>query len=198
VRPPRDDEGVSLVELLVAMTLMAMVGAMFTSGILEVYRSLNKTDSDYVAQSQINQAFSTLDREVRYAKSVSTPATVSGDWYVEYLVEINNVDTCVELRLNTTAAQLQRRCWSQGVTPVAPTTWNVLASNVAATTPFTVLALDKQNLTGFRFQRMTVNFTSTSGGSGTGTTRQTTVTFAALNATASDNASTCIEGRKVP
>jgi type II secretory pathway pseudopilin PulG len=194
---PRDDEGVSLVELIVAMTLMSVVGAMFTGGVLQVYRSLNKTDSDYVAQSQINQAFSTLDREIRYAKSVSTPATVGSDWYVEYLVQLNNVDTCVELRLSTSAGQLQRRSWAQGVTPVTPTAWGVLASNVTATTPFTTLALDKQNLTGFRFQRLTVNFTSTSGGGGTGTTRQTNVTFAALNATAFDNASTCIEGRKV-
>ena len=198
MRPPRDDDGVSLVELLVAMTLMAVVGAMFTGGILQVYNALNKTDSDYTAQSQINQAFGTLDREIRYAKSVSTPATVSGDVYVEYLVQIDNVDTCVELRLKTSAAQLQRRTWAQGVTPVAPTPWGVLASNVTGTTPFTVRALDKQNLTGYRFQRLVVNFTSTAGGGGTGTSRETNVTFAALNATAFDNASTCIEGRKVP
>ncbi|GAA0559395.1 hypothetical protein GCM10010172_48090 [Paractinoplanes ferrugineus] len=187
----------SLVELIVAMTLMAAVGAMFTGGILQVYRSLNKTDSDYTAQSQLNQAFGTLDREIRYAKSVSTPATVGSDFYVEYLIQINNVDTCVELRLNTSGGLLQRRTWAQSVTPLAPSTWGVLASNVTATTPFTVYALDKQNLTGYRFQRLTLNFTSTSGGGGTGTSRQTVVTFAALNATASDNASTCIEGRKV-
>ena len=170
---------------------------MFTGGILQVYRSLDKTDSDYVAASQVNQAFSTLDREIRYARGVSTPATVSGDYYVEYLVQLDNVDTCVELRRSTSAGQLQRRTWAQGVTPIAPTAWKVLAANVTGTTPFTVSAMDKQNLTGYRFQRLTVNFTSTSGGGGSGSSRQTVVTFSALNATAQESSATCIEGRKV-
>ncbi|GAA2660567.1 prepilin-type N-terminal cleavage/methylation domain-containing protein [Paractinoplanes durhamensis] len=197
MRPPRNDDGVSLVELLVAIALMAMVGAMFTGGILQIYKSVNKADSAYTAQTQVNSAFSRLDSEIRYSRSVSTPAKVSGDFYVEYLVELNDVDTCVELRLRTSTSELQRRSWSQGVTPVTPTGWTTLASGVTSTTPFTTYAVDKNSLTGFRFQRLTVNFYTAAGGAGTGSTRQTNVTFSALNATAGDNVSTCTEGRSV-
>jgi prepilin-type N-terminal cleavage/methylation domain-containing protein len=196
-RPPRDDRGVTLIEVMVAMTLMSVAGAMFTGSIIQVYKSINKAESNYTAQSQINSAFSRLDKEIRYARSVSTPATVSGDYYVEYLVELSDVDTCVELRLHTSTSELQRRSWAQGVTPVAPTTWTTLATNITATTPFTTYGLDKNSLTGNRFQRLNITVTSKAGGATTGSTRQSNVTFTALNATATDNASTCVEGRSV-
>jgi type II secretory pathway pseudopilin PulG len=197
VRPPRNDDGVSLTELIVAMGIMAMVGAIFAGGILQIYRSVNKADSTYEAQSQINLAFVRLDKEVRYARAISDPGTVSGDYYVDYLVQLNSVDTCVELRLRTSTSELQRRTWTKNATPLAPTSWTTLATGVTSSAPFTTVAADKNSLTGFRFQRLTLDVTSAVGSGNSGSSRQTTVTFTALNATATDNAQTCTEARGV-
>jgi hypothetical protein len=197
MRPPRDDAGVSLVELLVAMSLMAMVGAMFTTGIVQIRSSINKADSTYESQNQINAAFLRLDQEIRYASGVSTPDKAGGDWYVEYSVDVKSVDTCVELRVNAATRQLQRRQWGHGATPLQPTGWTTLATGVTATTPFATTVADKANLTGLRFQTLTLDVTSTTGAGAMGSTRATNVTFTALNTTITDSSKTCVEGRSV-
>jgi type II secretory pathway component PulJ len=195
--PVRGDEGTTLIEVMISMSLMAVVTVVFTSGIFEIYRWVDRADSSYEAQGQINTAFIRLDKEIRYARSISDPAQVSGDWYVEYLVSLNSVDTCVELRLATASKELQRRTWPQSSSPLTPTSWTTLASNVSGGTPFTTVAADKNTLTGFRFQRLTVNVTSSVGLGAAGTTRQTNVTFTALNAVSPSNSSTCVEARGV-
>ncbi|WP_240670046.1 prepilin-type N-terminal cleavage/methylation domain-containing protein [Actinoplanes solisilvae] len=214
MRWPRDDDGITLIEVVVAMSIMSIVGTLFTVAMNQIYRSTNTVESSFDAQRQIEAMYVRLDQEIRYARSISDPAQVNGDWYVEYLMSVSNIDTCVELRVNTTARELQRRQWTKNVDPLAPTAWTVLATNVLATTPFTVVPADKGSLTGFRYQRLTLAMTSVAGGgSGSppdtarqGATRETNVTFTALNATSAEvststagnpNAATCVEARAV-
>jgi prepilin-type N-terminal cleavage/methylation domain-containing protein len=202
---PRDDAGVSLIEVLVAMGIMAILMAIVTGAVAQIYHAVNRVDSLAETQSQINTAFVRLDKEVRYARGVSDPAVVGGDYYVEYVRSVNSVDTCVELRLRTSTSELQRREWTKNASPLAPSAWTTLASNVTATTPFTVTAADSGSLVGFRYQRLTLAMTAIVGGGASGNTgsgragatRQTNVTFTALNATASTNSTTCIEARGV-
>jgi prepilin-type N-terminal cleavage/methylation domain-containing protein len=208
----RGDAGVTLIEVMVAMGLMSVITVLATSAITEIYHSVNETDNTAAAQTQVTTAFARLDQEVRYARSISTPAVVNGDNYVEYLLSVNNVDTCVELRLRTSTNQLQRRQWTKNVDPPAPTAWTTLADVVTSGVPFTTLLPDKVGITGFRFQRLRLTVSAVLGGGsggGTtttgGTTRKTDVTFTALNATAGKtnngddpNAATCIEARGIP
>jgi Tfp pilus assembly protein PilV len=201
------DAGVTLIEVVMAMVIMTFAGSMFTVAVSQIYRSTNKVEASFDAQRQIEAMFVRLDTEIRYARSISDPAQVSGDWYVEYLMSLNSVDTCVELRLNNTTGELQRRQWTKNVDPLAPTAWNVLASNVVAATPFTVIQADKKTLTGFRFQRLTLAISSVVGpGTANSATQETNVTFTALNASAAQsdtsstgnsNAATCTEARGV-
>jgi len=218
----RDDDGVSLVEVVVAMSIMTIVGALFTAAINQIYRSTNTVESSFDAQRQIETMYVRLDQEIRYARSVSDPALVdcwpqAGTcWHVEYLLSASNVDTCVELRVNTVTRELQRRQWTKNVDPLTPTAWTVLATDVVATTPFpfTVVPADKGSLIGFRYQRLTLAMASVVGGGGrgpsdsgrNGATRETNVTFTALNATSAEvatsttgnpNAATCVEARGV-
>jgi prepilin-type N-terminal cleavage/methylation domain-containing protein len=194
---PRGDEGVSLIEVMVAMVLMGFAMAIFTGGILEVHRWVDKTDTSFEAQGQMNTTFVRLDMEVRYARSISDPGTVNGDSYVEYLVSLGSVDTCVELRVQASSRELQRRQWAQNATPLTPTRWTTLATGVTGTTPFTTVAADKNSPTGYKFQRLALNVRSTVGMGPMGATRQTNVTFTALNATSDVNSSTCTGGRSV-
>jgi prepilin-type N-terminal cleavage/methylation domain-containing protein len=209
-RPAGGDAGVTLIEIMVAMGMMSVVMVVATSAIAEIYHSVNQSDNTVAAQDQVTTAFARLDQEVRYARSISTPAVVNGDDYVEYLLSVNTVDTCVELRLRTSTNELQRRQWAKANPPL-PTTWTTLADVVTAGTPFTTIPADKVGLTGFRFQRLRLTVSAvlgggTGGGTTTsgGTTRQTDVTFTALNATAGKtndgtdpNTATCIEARGI-
>lgn len=205
----RDDAGVTLIELLVAMSVMSILMTIVTAAVVQIHHAVNGVDSLAQTQSQINTAFVRLDKEIRYARGVSDPALVSGDYYVEYLRSVNSVDTCVELRLRTATSELQRRQWTKNMSPLAPGAWTTLASNVTGATPFTVTAADTNSLTGFRYQRLTVALTAIVGGGSSGVnsgragaTRQTNVTFTAMNATASSNSTasnsaTCTEARGV-
>ena len=207
----RGDAGVTLIEVVVAMSIMSILMVIVTGAVLQIYHSVNEVDSLAEAQTQINTAFIRLDREVRYARGVSDPALVGGDYYVEYLRSVNSVDTCVELRLRTTTDELQRREWTKNMSPLVPGGWTTLASHVTATTPFTVTAADTTSLTGFRAQRLTLAMTAVVGGGSpsnagagrAGANRETNVTFTALNATeppgstGATYATTCTEARTV-
>jgi prepilin-type N-terminal cleavage/methylation domain-containing protein len=209
--PVGDDAGLTLIEVMISMGLMSVVMVVATAAIAQIYHSVNESENTAEAQAQVTRAFTRLDQEIRYARAISAPAVLNGDNYVEYMVGIDNVDTCVELRLRTSTNELQRRQWTKNVVPLVPTGWTTLASVVSAGAPFTTILPDKIGLTGFRFQRLRLTVSAVlGGGTGGGTlttggsTRQTDVTFTALNATAGrnndgtdPNAGTCTEARGI-
>lgn len=193
----RRDDGFTLAELIVATSLMGVVTAVTTVAIVQIYRSYNSIDAEIEAQTQVTAAFRTLDQEIRYARSISDPATIDGDFYVEYLVNLDDVDTCVELRLRPSTSELQRRQWVKNAASLAPTSWTTLASLTTSAQPFTVTPADANALDAFRYQRLRVFFTAKVGSGEASSTRVTDITFTALNATADDNSGTCTEARGV-
>jgi type II secretory pathway component PulJ len=213
MRAPKDDEGYSLIEVMMAMVCTSILLTLVTSAVIQIYHSVNSVDAVSAAQSQIDTTFGRLDKEIRYARAISDPGTVGGDPYVEYLLDVNSVDTCVELRLRTATGELQRRQWVKNQAPLVPTAWQTLASSVTAAKPFAVTSAAPVQLTDSPYQRLTLDVTSvTGGGAGlsasagrAGSQRETTVTFTALNAVISTNSTTgtgtnsttCTEGRGV-
>jgi len=189
---PRGDAGVTLLELMITMAIMAVVLMMFTGAMIQIYRSVNKNEAIAAARDGVNLTFARLDKEIRYAAGISTPGVTGTDQYVEYLITNTGAKTCVQLRLHAPSAQLQRRSWPQSGTPGG---WTVLASGIAATNPFT-----RNPATGdFAFQRLRIDMTANKSGGATATKRQSDITFTALNTsptTSSDNV--CTEGRQVP
>jgi len=200
-----NDDGYSLIEVMMAMVCTSILLTLVTSAVIQIYHSVNSVDAVSAAQSQIDTAFSRLDKEVRYARGISDPGPAGGDAYVEYLLDVNSVDTCVELRLHGATGELQRRSWTKNQTPLVPTGWQTLASSVIAAKPFAVTVADPELTTDLQYQTLTLDVTSvTGGGPGlsasagrAGSQRETTVTFTALNATSSASSSTCVEGRGV-
>lgn len=208
-----------MIEVTVSMVVMSIALTIFTTGFLQVYRTMNKTESLSTAQAQVTMAFQRLDREVRYASGISTQAQVGQDFYVEYAITppvreptatptpsptATRTLTCVQLRLHAASRQLQRRSWPKDVSPVTPTAWVPLVSDVVVPLPggvvteqpFTFIAADPAvNY----YQSLQVNVTVTSGGGATETLRRTDVTFTALNTTIETSSEqTCVEGRAVP
>jgi len=208
IRPRADrvragaDAGMTMIEVTVTMVVMAVVMSVFTTAIVGMLRSANRTDTLSNAQSQLNLAFIRLDKEIRYAAGISKemPAGADKDWYIEYLTTNTGTRLCTELRLHVATHQLQRRTWIQPpppVTPgsVTPTAWIPLASNVSnPTQPFTFLAADKTT----NFQRLALSLTAGTGSS-PATSRHTEITFTALDTSLNPaNPSECNEARAIP
>ncbi|BCJ45713.1 hypothetical protein GCM10010168_58670 [Actinoplanes ianthinogenes] len=177
-----DDRGFSLIDLMVSMSLMAVFMAIFTTGIVQMYRTAGRAEATQAVQGNLDVAFERLDDEVRYAKAISKPDT-DGHW-VEYLTVDGAAQTCTGLRLQ--GGLLQRRTWASGATPGS--TWNTLASGVSGTFTAGSRADQRQQLT----VQLSARFTADDAA------RETSFQFTALNsdATASKtNDTVCAEGR---
>lgn len=130
-----DDRGVTLVEVSVGMVIMSVFAAIFTTAMLQVYRAVTSTESRSWAATQVQVGFQRLDKEIRYAKKINTPALVGTKWYVEYLTyamptgSSTGVWTCHALRLNGTS--LQVLSWNKDATP-DPTAFVTVMSGVQA------------------------------------------------------------------
>jgi prepilin-type N-terminal cleavage/methylation domain-containing protein len=192
------DAGITLIEVVVSMTIMAIIMVIFSSSVTRMFGAANRTESQSVAQSQINTLFLRLDKEIRYASGISLPKDVSGTWYAEYLTTNTGTALCTQLRLTPTGT-LSRRTWvkKESAAP-EPTPWTPLAEGVAAPAggqPFTLLAADATS----NFHRLRVTLTAAAGAGASATARDTTITFTALNTSLSTTSSaTCTEGRSIP
>lgn len=185
-----------MIEILVSMVIMSIVLSIFTAGVLQIYRTINKTESLSTAQSQIKSVFQRLDREVRYASAISDPLTTGTTQYVEYLMAGSGASTCVQLQLNTSTGKLRRRQWTKGAS-ASTGTWAVLVTSVGAGTPksFVFTAAGAT----FNYQRLQVNLLITAGSGSNATVRETRVTFTALNSPIDPtDPLVCTDGRAVP
>lgn len=194
----RDDSGVTLVEVMVSMSVFAVLMAIFTTGVVSMFRSADKNIAMSTAVSQANIAFVQLDKQIRYASAISAPTdpALASGYYVEYLINGETVggnvgDYCHELWFSPTAATLKGRLWVSGSNP--GTTWSTYASNVSVTgKPFTLVSPGGA----ITFQRLTLDLTTSSGSGRTLTQAQTRVTFTALNTnSATQSPTTCTNGR---
>jgi len=184
-----DDAGVTLVEPLVAMTVMTIFGSVFINAVVQMYSIASHTESAVGAQNQVTIAFRRLDAELRDARGFSAPGPNTGtDRYVEYLVANTATESCGEILLRGSTGQLKWRRWTRGSTPSG---WTVLAANLTAATPFTVVTPVSVN----RNQTLTLSLTST----WNGRARNLQTMFAALNSNrAVDSSTSCTEGRSAP
>lgn len=195
--PPRD-AGVSLIEVMMSMALSSIVMAIFTTAVVQVYRSVNVAENTGVSQSQLHVAFESLDREIRYASGITEPNTtaVGGAWYVEFLgATPEGAPVCRQLRLDA-AGVLQELTWTPGSPPAAGTRGRTLASNLAVTAPFVRLTPHQQSTATVvsDYQRLRLRLTARSGA----TVSQSDVTFTALNTSRdTTDPNVCIEGRPV-
>lgn len=127
-----DDRGFTMMEMMVGMTVMAIFMAIFTGSMIAIYSSADKAQAISTTSGQLNLAFDTLDREIRYASYISNPTTEAstGYWIVSFQTTNTGSPVCTQLRIATPTGQLQQRTWS--VVGASP---NTTASNVTGWTP---------------------------------------------------------------
>jgi prepilin-type N-terminal cleavage/methylation domain-containing protein len=128
MRRRREDEGYSLVEVMVAASLMAVVTAVTLTAIIQIYSGVNRAEETVTVRDRIDVSFRRLDKELRYATWISDAKAVNGRWYFEYalppVTDSNNVRQypCRQVALD------------KGVLTMA--SWNQPSTNPG--TPFTI------------------------------------------------------------
>jgi type II secretory pathway pseudopilin PulG len=195
----RDDRGTTLIEVIVGMTVMAAFMGMFTTAFLLMSSTVNKVEAVTRSSGQINNAFLSLDRTVRYATGMSTPARSGGanDWNLEFATATGTQTTCTQLRIDN--QKLQRRTWivsASGTSYSGLTAWLPIASNITNGTaasgsslqPFSVPTASSGATTAF--QRLTIKLVASSG-INTASTTTSSMTFTALNSSATATNTPC-------
>src|SRR5664280_100746 len=76
--------GFTLVELVVAMGLFAVLLVVLMFAIIGMIGNLRKTQGIADASGQARVAFDRLDRQLRYATAVNRPVLVGQDWYLDF------------------------------------------------------------------------------------------------------------------
>lgn len=134
--PP--DAGVTLIEMVIAMTLTSVFLVVVAATFITMYRTSSKADSISEVNTQAAMAFDRLDSSVRYAAAISTPGMGGdGNWYVEWNAADPSSAACTQLRLDIATAQLQQRSWDfdDDATVTDLSSWLPLASEVTAAVP---------------------------------------------------------------
>ena len=198
IRVERDDRGVTLVEVVVSMSVFGMLMAIFTTGVVSMFRSAQTNIAMATAVSQANIAFVQLDKQIRYAGAIASPTDppLSSGYYVEYLINGETVggglgDYCHELWYSPATQRLKGRAWQTSAAPGS--TWSTYASNVIITgKPFTLVP----PAGAVTFQRLTLDLTAYSGSGATFTQAQTRITFTALNTNSGTQSPTTCTNRR--
>jgi prepilin-type N-terminal cleavage/methylation domain-containing protein len=152
----RPESGFTLIELLVAMTVMVIIMTLVFASINGwLVNSERRVTNMGNASSAVEEAFMTLDGELRYAADISIPAKsmtspYTGDYWVEFesdwTISSQASAQCTQLEYNTAAGTLQQRSWllnsatTSGASP-STTGWRLLASNLSTaltTNPFSL------------------------------------------------------------
>jgi type II secretory pathway component PulJ len=184
------ERGTSLVEVVVAMTIMVVCGAIFTGAVVTLYSVTNRAQAVTNSATQTNQAYQALDKVVRYAAAITTPGLGAGlgparYWYVELRDTTSGSEVCTQLRVNTSNQQLQRRTWSAS-SQTTLTSWVQISSGItnggaaagSADQPFVLL--DPAPPTA-NHQQLTINLRATSGPASSPATTMSSFRLTALN-----------------
>lgn len=194
----RDDDGTTLVELLVSMTIFSIIMGIITFSITSMLQSETRNSGQVGTLEAAQRVIQRLDRQVRYANAVTTPGTgTDGNFYVEYITgNTGQQQTCTQWRYVTSGGALQFRTWQpplSGSGTVTPTAWATAATSVSAVSPnpiFSITPTSSNQASADNKQQLLVQFQVTSNGQNTAF--QTTL--AAINSNnSSPVAGTCTE-----
>jgi len=185
MRRPSGDAGFTLIETVVGMVVMSVFLALFTGSVVAMFGSSNHSQAVAHSAQEISNAFTKLDRQVRYASYVGEPGqdpNDGGNWYVEFQNTNTNPATCYQLRVDQGSETLQQRSWSGSGTPSG---WQQLATGVlngggsGVDAPFVVTAATGTVTSA----ELTVHLVTGEGTGSNAAQSQSSMTFTALNST---------------
>lgn len=191
IRPgSSDDRGMTLVELLVAMSIFTVVVAVFLSGVVGLTRSTVRNSNEADVAADLRRVFAQVDRTVRYADAVNYPGTAaSGAWYVEVRssTQRGKPPVCTQWRWTpaTTTGRLEVRSWTASAAPTAAS-WRVLATTVVGPTSTAPFTMTPAGIGSSRVrQSLRVDLVAAKGTGSTRAEARTTTEFVARNSSQS-------------
>ncbi len=175
------DEGMTLIELIVAMGIFAVLLSVLASGVVGLSRSFMESRVDAQTSKALGVAAQRVERSVRYADAINYPGVVATKAYVEWRTDAvsapSGVTTCTQLRYDASAGTVAIRQWASSASP-STGAWSVILSNVTGTAtvayPFVTVAAGR----GVLYQGLSLSL-ATGLAADTGTT--TSVTYYAKN-----------------
>jgi len=183
-RPPNEDAGFSLIELIVAMGVFMIFIALVMTTTVTLARSATRSQLTAEASNASLTVFGSFDRQARYADAINFPgASLTGARYVEFRTPGNSsasgVTTCTQWRFIPNLQRLESRSWQDipGTTlPAFTTKLTNVIDDGGADYPF---KLTPASLTGSLMQQLTVTLHSGNASLNAGAAMSTT--FVARN-----------------
>lgn len=128
-----DERGMTLVELIVAMMILGIAMAIFTTTLASVQRGIVRQDQFSRTNDQARLALQQLDRQMRSGNVLYDPATEPDPYYMVRIYTQANAPTlgsfsCVQWKIDA-AKQLSTRWWPPE-NPAAVTAWRVVATGI--------------------------------------------------------------------
>jgi prepilin-type N-terminal cleavage/methylation domain-containing protein len=137
VRERTDEAGMTLVEMLVTMSLLAIVTTMFLSIMASVQSGVERQADRSNDNDQARLAVQELDREIRSGNVLYDPAAEAPPFEPGYSLRVytqTNATTrtpanrCVQWRIS--GGELQRRDWATANPTGTVSAWRVVAENL--------------------------------------------------------------------
>ena len=128
------DEGLSLIELVIAMMIFSVVLAIYFGALISMANTTTQARSSVDASDALRATFNALDHQVRYATSINRPVQGASEaWYVE--LETTNLpngdpNVCYQWRLDPSSKVISYRIWDEGGVTVGA--WKGVAWHVEA------------------------------------------------------------------
>jgi prepilin-type N-terminal cleavage/methylation domain-containing protein len=171
----RSEQGMTLLELVVAMSIMVVVAVIFLSVMVSVQNGVERQTDRSQTNDQARLALEQLDREIRSGNVLYDPTLEPCEAlglclriYTQTNANIRNPgNQCVQWKIVTATDQLQTRRWPSNwkSDPSLITPWRTIADNVVNDTVNPAFTLDPDPNKGGRtvVVKLTVNSNSRSG-----------------------------------
>jgi hypothetical protein len=124
------DAGVSVLELVVAMSLFVTLTGIFLAAVVQMGSATVRTSNTEENAAVARKVYTRLDQQVRAASAVNTPEMVNGSWYLEFRTEAvpaGQSVRCTQWKLAPSTGTVSFRTFPDTATPGTPA-WTTVAT----------------------------------------------------------------------
>ena len=143
----RDDDGFSLVEVVVSMAVLSVLLIVFVQAVRIMTTTTTRVTATGTGVTEARAATDALGRQLSTATATNTPVYTGGNWYLEFStdsVKAGDDQQCTQWRYQPSSRLLQYRTWSTVslVSGAWVTVADAMANDPVTQPPFAVYPSD--------------------------------------------------------